>query len=503
MNELDEIREQMKKVSYYEDAARGLTFDQSTVCPEEAMEEKNEIIAFLEQQAFLLRRSSDFSEKVRHLYEKRGTLGEWEEGMIQMLFRQELLERNLTPEKAFAFSLTEKKAFVDWSHAKEASDFSLFRDSLASVIAVNQEKSALRVLTEEEKPRIKTNYDRLLDLFERGMTEESIDPLFEETKERLGALVSRIRGSRKHIRTDFLSRRVPEEEQRRVTAFLMELQGFDQTRGTWSESEHAYTERLSRNDIRITTHIYPERFLSNIYTTLHETGHAIFDQRQPKESSDYFLTESKTFGMHESVSRFYENILGRSEEFLSFIYPKLKELMPEALSGVSERELYEAANLVTPSLIRTEADEVTYAFHVIIRYELEKELFHGKLSVDALPAAWKEKYREYLGVAPENDREGVLQDVHWTSDFGYFPTYLLGNFYNAMYYRSMQEEIDVPGALRRGDFSPMNDWMERRIFRKADLLTPAEWIRDITGRDLTADDFLTYLEQKYEKLYEL
>ena len=283
----------------------------------------------------------------------------------------------------------------------------------------------------------------------------------------------------------------------------MTLQGFDPKRGTYSTSEHAYTERLSPHDIRITTHIYPDSFLSNVYTVLHETGHALFDQRQPEKNNAYFLYDGKTFGMHESVSRFYENLVGRSEPFLSAIYPKLKELMPEALSDVSAKELYEAANLVQPSLIRTEADEVTYAFHIIIRYELEKAIFEEGLAVEQLPAAWNDLYEKYLGIRPGNDKEGVLQDVHWTSDFGYFPAYLLGNFYNAMYVSRMKQEIDYEGALAAGDLTAVNDWMAKNVFEKADRLSPSEWLLALTGRTVTADDFMTYLEEKYGALYQL
>jgi len=165
--------------------------------------------------------------------------------------------------------------------------------------------------------------------------------------------------------------------------------------------------------------------------------------------------------------------------------------------------MYEALNEVKPSLIRTEADEFTYTFHIIIRYELEKEIAQGTLKIADAPKRWRDKYAEILGIAPENDREGILQDVHWSSGFGYFPTYAIGNFYNAMYYNRMKQEIDVPAALSRGDLKPVNEWMKAHVFAKADRLSPVEWIADITGRKLTADDFLDYLEEKYSAIYEL
>ena len=502
MEELELIRDILRRESYLTDAAKTVEFDQTTSCPEGAMEEKNAIIAYLQKEAFKLRRDPGLVEAVRRLYEKRQQLGEWERGLVDRLYRMDLQERNITPDIAYNFSITEKKAYTDWEKAKDMSDYSLFKDSLAGVIGINKERCKRRVLTGDEKLNIHSDYDMLLDLFERGVTTRVLDPLFEETKERLGVLLRKIRDSKKKIRTDFLYRNVPAKKQLMVTERLMAVQGFDFNRGASSESEHAYTERLSANDIRITTHIYPELFLSNIYTTLHETGHAIFDQSQTGECMDYFLGDNMTYGMHESVSRFYENILGRSREFIGYLYTLLKETVPEAIEGVSWEELYEAANLVEPSLIRTEADEVTYAFHIIIRYELEKEFFDGSCSLDELPVRWNEKYEAYLGIKPDKDSEGVLQDDHWTSDFGYFPTYLLGNFYNAMYYCRMRDEIDVDTALGQGDFSGINGWMSEHVFKKASLLSPVEWIRDITGRDLTADDFLTYLENKYSRIYE-
>ena len=173
------------------------------------------------------------------------------------------------------------------------------------------------------------------------------------------------------------------------------------------------------------------------------------------------------------------------------------------LEGVSEREFYEAVNAVRPSLIRTEADEFTYTFHIIIRYEIEKALFEGKIRVEEIPELWNRKYKEYLGVCPESDAQGALQDIHWTSGFGYFPTYAVGNFYNAIYYNRMQDEVAVEESIREGNFEPVNTWMIRNVFAKADRLSPKEWIKEITGRAFTPVDFLDYLEKKYSEIYEL
>ena len=330
-----------------------------------------------------------------------------------------------------------------------------------------------------------------------------LDEAFGACKERLIPLLEKIRKSPKKIRTDFLSRRVEDEQQAKMVKWLLTQMGFNFNRGAFTTSEHPFTAGMGRFDTRITTHYYPTRFLSSMYSTIHEGGHALFDQNQPQENHDHFIIGGKTLGMHESVSRFYENRIGRSEAFVHFVYPKVCEVFPQVMADVSEREFYEAVNAVSPSLIRTEADEFTYTFHIIIRYEIEKALFAGEITVEDIPALWNRKYQEYLGMCPSSDREGALQDVHWTSGFGYFPTYAIGNFYNAMYYNRLKEEVDVNAAIREGNFAPLNDWMIGHVFSKADRLSPKEWIKDITGREFTPVDFLDYLEAKYSELYGL
>ena len=291
--------------------------------------------------------------------------------------------------------------------------------------------------------------------------------------------------------------------QNRVTEELLKFLNLDRSRLVVSQTEHPFTTDMGPDNVRITSHIYENAFTSNLYSILHEGGHALFALLDERRHYDHFITGERTYGMDESVSRFYENRIGRSRAFIRFIYPVLREILGKVLEDVTEEELYEAVNEVRPSLIRTEADEFTYTFHIMIRYELEKELVAGTLSVRDVPARWAELYREYLGIVPENDREGCLQDVHWTSGFGYFPTYALGNMYNAMYARRMASEMDVDAQIESGNLSAVNDWLQKHVFARADLTNPQEWIAEICGRPFTPDDFLDYLEEKYSALYEL
>ena len=498
---LDTVREVLALQAKYQHACNVLNYDMETICPEQGMEAQGEVASFLSNEAFKLQKDEKFIEAAETLYANREELDEFDRVQAVQLHRDYLRTKNITPEKQMEFSLVYNKAFVDWTAARKASDFSLFADSLEAVDKVGKESIALREEDPEEKGY--SVFDKMLNDYERGMISSRLDETFERCKEVLVPLLQKIMKSGKTIRTDFLSREVTDEQQKRMSDYLLELMGFDFKRGAYTTSEHPFTSGMARDDIRVTTHYYPTMFLSSMYSIIHEGGHALFEQLQPGENYDHFIEYYKTLGMHESVSRFYENRIGRSRAFVHLIYPKVCEIFPQVMGDVSEEELYLALNLVEPSLIRTEADEFTYTLHIIIRYEIEKEIVAGTLPVRDVQRRWNEKYKEYLGIEPSNDREGVLQDVHWTSGFGYFPTYAIGNMYNAMYYNRMKNEIDVEGAIEKGDFATVNNWMKENVFKKADRLAPGEWIKDITGREFTPEDFLTYITEKYSEIYGL
>ncbi len=496
------VLDTLKLAEKYEHVCHVLNFDLETICPPAAMEEQGDLIAYFEAEGFRLTKAPAFQEAAEYLYAHRDELDEADRVMADQLHRTYLHTRNITPEKMKEFSEVRNRAYVRWIEAKQASDFERFAPSLEDIVRIQREEVALRDQEDPAAP-VPSVYDRLLDDYERGMTTEQLDACFEACKRRLIPLLDKIRKSTVRIRTDFLSRPVTDDAQARMARRMLEVLHFDFSRGNFTTTEHPFTDWLGRNDTRLTTHYHPDAFLSSIYSIIHESGHAFFEMLQPEEDRDHYITGGKTMGMHESVSRFYENLIGRSEAFIHLLYPMVCEIFPEAMEGVSERELYEAVNLVQPSLIRTEADEFTYTFHIIIRYEIEKLLMSGEIRTEDVPALWKAKYREYLGIEPVDDREGCLQDVHWSFGMGYFPTYALGNMYNAMYYKRIKAEMDLDGAVAAGDFASVNAWMADNVFRRGNRLTPAEWIREITGRDFTPDDYLDYLEEKYTDLYKL
>ncbi|MBR0302877.1 MAG: carboxypeptidase M32 [Clostridia bacterium] len=476
-----------------------MNFDLETICPSGAMERQGDTMAYLQTEAYKRLKSEEFIAAAEQMY-----LGRDEEGvdpldavLAESLHREYMKIKNVTPEMSHEFSLIRNKAYVDWLKAKQSDDYSVFAPSLEKIRDIGRKEIELR----DDAP--KDVYDAMLDDYERGITSADLDETFGVCKERLLPLLEKIKKSKKTIRRDFLTRRVPDERQRKMSRYLLETMNYDFTRGAFTTTEHPFTSDLARDDVRVTTHYYPEAFTSSMYSIIHEGGHALFGQLQPSSNHDHHIESGMTMGMHESVSRFYENRIGRSRAFIDLIYPRTKEIFPGLLDDVSPEEFYEGVNIVEPTLIRTEADEFTYTLHIIIRYEIEKMYVEGKVATADLPRLWREKYREYLGITPQTEKEGVLQDVHWSFGFGYFPTYALGNMYNAMYFNRMKGEIPVDSLVRSGDFKTLNGWMAENVFKRANVIPPKEWIREITGRDFTPNDFLDYLEEKYGVIYGL
>ena len=518
--DLSFVKETLKKAEIYQHAANVLNFDMETICPSAAMEKQGETTAFLSTEAYKLVKDEAFIRAAESLYERRfGTapdetdaenaapLEELDRLMIESLHRDYEKIKNISAETNYAWEVARNKSYADWLRAKQENDYSIFLPSLAKIREIELESIALRDDAAApasgngaEKP---APYEYMLDNYERGITIADLDETFGKCKERLLPFLERIKASKKQIRTDFLTRPVKDEQQKEMARYLLETIGYDFTRGAFTTTEHPFTSDLACDDIRVTTNYKENAFLSSVYSIIHEGGHALFSQMQPRENFTHFIDQDMTMGMHESVSRFYENRIGRSRAFLTLIYPKMKEIFPGLLDDVSAEELYEAANLVHPSLIRTEADEFTYTIHIIIRYELEKEIAAGTIALEDVPKAWDDKYEQYLGVRAPQVSRGVLQDVHWSFGFGYFPTYALGNMYNAMYYNKMKESFDIDAAVRTGDFKTIDGWMASNVFAQANYLPPKEWIRRVTGRAFTPDDFLAYLEEKYGELYAL
>ncbi|MFW5802034.1 MAG: carboxypeptidase M32, partial [Spirochaeta sp.] len=364
---------------------------------------------------------------------------------------------------------------------------------------VDLNRRAAEYLGYEDHP-----YDALLDRFEQGMTVKTLDRVFGELRIKLVDLVDRIKAV-PQVRTDFLTRSYPGDAQEAFSRRIAGDLGYDFSRGYLTVSAHPFTMDLSSDDVRITTR-YEENYLpSALFGTIHEAGHAMYEQGFLDEIKNTGLASGTSLGIHESQSRFWENVVGRSRQFWHRYYSDLVQVFPEQLRDVDLEEFYRGINNVQPSMIRVEADEVTYGLHVILRYEIEKQLITGELEVDDLPGVWNRHMEDFLGIVPANDSEGVLQDVHWAHGaIGYFPTYALGNLYGAQFTGQMEADLGPLAPLvQEGNFSAILDWLRRNIHVHGSAKTPAELLQDITGQELQAQPFIDYLEAKYREIYQL
>ena len=498
MNEkLKRLFEIRSEVEVYYRTLGKLSFDQQCTAPEEGMELAGDDMAVVGKRVFELTHSDEYIALVTELHRDGSGLDDIEKKAVDYMWRDYCREKNFTPEFSYNMDVAFNRAYTKWLEAKQKNDFSLFRDSFAEVVDYTRKAIDLR---DEKKA---TYYDTCLDDYEQDGSIEQLDGFFAALKERIVPLVKRIVEEGKPIRSDFLTRPCPIAKQDEFSRYLMDVEGLRRSALVFATTEHPFTTNFGLHDVRVTTHFYENNFVSNIFTTLHEGGHALFMQNEPEEFERKHVTDRMTSGMHECISRFYENIIGRSPEFIHFVYPKFRELGGDTFADVSENELYEAVNISEPSLIRTESDELTYCLHIMIRYEMEKAFVNGNITVDEVPALWREKYKEYLGVDVPDDARGCLQDVHWTGGYGYFPSYALGNAYGAQILDTMQKDFDVFAAVKKGELGKISDWLIKNVFAHASVSTPDEWIRKITGKPLDVNYYLDYLEKKFTALYGL
>ena len=475
-----------------------VSFDMQCCAPPEGMERAGADMAVLGKRLHALTHSKRYVSLLTSLHDDHGELTAPQRRTVELLWREYGRTKNETAAFAYKRDLAVAQAYGHWLEAKKASDYSLFRDDLEKLVELARRSIDLR---DEKKS---TWYNSCLDDYEPGGSEAQLDAFFAALRERIVPLTRRIMAEGKPVREDFLTRPCPIGEQEAFSRKLLELEGLRPTATVLMTTEHPFTTNFGPMDVRVTTHYYEELFLSNIFSTLHEGGHALFMQNEPEEFYAEHLADGMTCAMHETISRFYENIIGRSEAFIRFIYPKLCEVSPSVMDGVSERELYEGVNVVRPSLVRIEADELTYSLHILIRYELEKGMMNGTISVDEIPARWNALYKEVLGLDVPDDARGCLQDVHWSDGYmGYFPSYALGNAYGVQILRAMERDFDVFAAVEAGGLDRVAAWLKERVFSCASMLDPDEWIRAVTGESLNVGYYLDYLERKYSDIYGL
>jgi carboxypeptidase Taq len=400
-------------------------------------------------------------------------------------------------EKMRAYSELKSNANVVWEDAKANNDFKSFAPYLEKILSMQKELLTYR--DEDKHP-----YDMLLDDYEEGATMESLDVFFGKLRENIVPLLKRVMDSNNHPDASFLSIPVPIETQRKTGRMLSEKVGYDFNRGMLRETEHPFCNAIDRNDVRITTKYHENNFIKSFYSVIHECGHGIYELNGNDEIAFTILDGGVKGGMHEGQSRFYENIIGRSAAFWEHVCDDVKALLPEQFNSISADKFFAAANVVKPSLIRIEADELTYPLHIMLRYEIEKLLLSEDIDVYELPRIWNEKVEEYLGITPPNDTLGILQDVHWSIGLiGYFPSYAIGSALAAQFASYMEKDFDVNAVIRKGEIAVLTNWLKKHIHGHGKMYTPEELIKRIAGEPLNVDYYIDYLTKKFTGVYNI
>lgn len=490
---LELFREKIKEKSMLEGALAILQWDLETMTPKKGKEHIAEIVGYLSMKEYELTTSKEFEKCVEYLKENSDKLNEIEKKEVEELVEDIEKMKKIPPQEYQDYSELVARTQGIWEEAKAENNYNKFKDNLKKIF-----EYTIKFANYHRKDE-KNLYDVILQDYEKGMTSEKLDEFFSLLKSEIVPLLKRIK--EKGNPEKRLLQRAEIENQKRFNRFIGEYLGFDFERGVGAESEHPFTMNITKNDVRLTTKYMLENPMSALFSTIHESGHGIYEQQIGDDLQGTILGSGGSMGIHESQSRFYENIIGRDINFWKNIYEKARVEFP-FLKEITLEDFYREINLVEPSLIRTEADELTYSLHIMVRYEIEKGLVDGKLNIEDLPKIWEEKMREYLEIVPSNDSEGVMQDVHWAAGLiGYFPSYALGSAYAAQIYNTMKKELNVKEILTKGDLFKIREWLGEKIHRYGKLKETPEIIKEVTGEELNPKYYIEYLKEKYSKIY--
>lgn len=487
----------MKENQMLQYACASISFDDSTGAPKKAFKERNEVLNYFQSLLFARSVSKEYQQIIADLDKYYNSLSNKYKRIVDLSKKDLAMNVKVPIEVMNEYQKACSDAFYYWDNAKNKSDYSIYKPYLEKVISLQKQ---VGLYMKDENTSL---YDTFLDMYEEGISSVELDNFFATLKGRIVPLLKKINESNIKINDSFLARKIDKNSQMDMGKLMARKVGFDFSMGMVKESEHPFTNLISSHDVRITTHIYENNFISNLFSMAHEGGHGIYEQNISKRFEGSILKNAASLAYHESQSRFFENIVARSKPFSKYIFPLLQRKANSVLDDISWEEYYLAINKVEPSLIRTEADELTYCLHVMVRYEIEKMMLEDGFNFDTLPTLWNQKYKEYLGVDVPNDKEGVLQDVHWTSGVGYFFSYALGNAYSAQIYNAMKKDLNIDELLESGNIKPIINWLKSHMYKYGSMLKPKELIKAITGEEFNPEYYCKYLEEKYSKIYQL
>ncbi|MDQ0299270.1 carboxypeptidase Taq [Salibacterium salarium] len=493
-----DFKELMQKMSSYEQALGLLQWDARTKAPKKGADQRSEVIGSLSTELFKLKTSEETGGLLEEILQA-------DKDVVSNVTRQSAKElkkeydRSIKiPEDEFReYSILTAKSESIWEEAKEQNDFEMFRPYLEKIVRFSRKFADYWGY--EGHP-----YNALLEDFDPGMTVDTLDQVFSRLRDGLIPLVEGVTSSSNKPQTDFIFRSFPKDNQKQFSSEILSQMTYDFEAGRLDETVHPFAIGLNPKDVRVTTKYDENDFRTAVFGTIHEGGHALYEQNLPEELAGTVLSDGTSMGIHESQSLFWENFVGRNKMFWENNYDLLQSYSNGQFEDVNLDQFYHAINEAKPSLIRIEADEMTYSLHIILRYEIEKGLINGDIEVADLPKVWNEKMEEYLGVIPPNDSQGVLQDVHWSfGAFGYFPSYALGYIYAAQLHQAMRKEIpEFDQLCQKGELSSIREWLTKHVHQYGRIKSPAEIIKDATGENINPEHLLNYLSEKYKPLYQ-
>ena len=493
---LEVLKKHQDTMAAYNHALGVLFHDGSTVAPKESWAGRGQTMGVMSQIIYDLETKPENGELLTYLEAHSEELSPMERRQVEVMRKSYDQMHKVPAQEYVEYSVLVNEAENVWEKAKNENDFAAFAPYLEKIVSFNRKFAGY--YHPEMAP-----YDALLNEYEEGLNTATLDAFFSQLRSAIVPLLEKVMAA-PQIEDSFLTGDFPIEDQKKLSDYLMEVLGLDRDRCGIAESEHPYTTNFNNKDVRITTHYYRDNLTSSMYSVIHEGGHGLYEMGAEDCYNFTNLSGGVSMGIHESQSRFYENLIGRSRPFIQAVFPKIRELFPQQLENVDAEMFYKAVNKAQTSLIRTEADELTYALHIMVRYEIEKQLIAGTLAVSGVPAEWNRLYKEYLGIDVPSDKEGCLQDSHWSGgSIGYFPSYALGSAYGPQLLSKMREELgDVYTDVAKGDLSRVTAWLREKIHRHASFIKPGELFRSICG-EFDARYFTDYLTEKYTDLYNL
>lgn len=500
MDALAELRERVGEITDLNNTQGLLGWDLETYMPPKGSEVRAKQMATLSKLSHQMMTSKEMGDMLAQLRkpDTYGKLSKVDKALVREVGKDYDRAVKLPVELVQEMTETTAKAHPLWAEARRKNRFDIFAPVLEKI--VDQNIRMAKALGYKGSP-----YDALLDLYEPELTTKECDQLFTQLKKDLVPLVKAINESPNKPETRFLKRITSIEKQWQFSEKVIQGMGFDFSAGRLDKAAHPFCMGMGPGDVRLTTRLFRDDMVSSLFSSMHEAGHGLYEQGSDPALNRTPLCGGASLGIHESQSRMWENIVGRSRHFWTYYLPKLKKTFPAQLKGVRLDTFYRAINRSQPSFIRVESDEATYNLHIMLRYEIERDLIEGRLKVKDLPEVWNRKMKEYLGIVPPTDTEGVLQDVHWShGSFGYFPTYTLGNMYAVQFYNTAKRKIrKLEEHIAKGRLKVLKDWLNVQIHEVSRVETPAEIVLRVTGEPLNPQYFVDYLWEKYGEVYEL